>query len=115
MTPAVSIMIERAMASQAMTLPRSRLRWIWVNAIVAWERAHHDLIRTFGDPGSLANGWVSVTGLLSVYQRPRSTTVTPQIELRNAQSIGPVTAAQAAAMLAATGTFHQQTPQRRPR
>ncbi len=68
--------------------------------VVAWERAHRDLVRTIGDPANLAGTWVCVTGLLSVYQK--SGTITPQIELRNARSIRTVTALQAAAMLSNT-------------
>ncbi|MFI6227930.1 hypothetical protein ACIBCR_11520 [Micromonospora echinospora] len=72
--------------------------------VVAWERGHRDLVRTFGTPAHLTGSWVSVTGVLSVYTR--SGVVTPQIELRNARSIRTITTSEAATMLAAAQSRH---------
>jgi serine/threonine protein kinase len=68
--------------------------------VVAWDRGSRDLAQTYGGPAKLVDRWVSVTGLLTIYQRPGTRTLTPQIELQRARSLRTLTAGQAATLLA---------------
>jgi hypothetical protein len=85
--------------------------------IVAWDRAGRDLNRTLGDPARLVGNWVTLTGLLTVYQRPNARHATPQIELRSARTLRVITAHEAEKLLgnpdpqAQTPTTHRSTTQ----
>ncbi|WP_238010309.1 hypothetical protein KZZ52_52945 [Dactylosporangium sp. AC04546] len=70
--------------------------------VVAWERGHRDLVRAFGSPEDLDGKWVSVTGLLSIFEK--GGVRTPQIELPNARAVRVLTGAQATALLASAAT-----------
>jgi hypothetical protein len=68
--------------------------------IVAWGRGSRDLAQIYGAPAKLVDRWVSVTGLLTIYQRTGTRILTPQIELQRARALRPLTAGQAATLLA---------------
>ncbi len=68
--------------------------------VVAWDRVTQDLVQSFGDPATLEGRWVSVTGLLTGYQRRGSRSTTPQIQLSRIRALRPLSAEQAATLLA---------------
>ncbi len=100
-------------------------------AVVAFEHTTLELRRVYGDDLAALTGlWVSITGLVTPYQRGSAKVVTPQIELKRVSSLRVLDEAKAKAMLApspvpspppaasptapATGVYRWSAP-RRPR